>query len=358
MKLFTTLVLFIFSGLVMAHQSLVDEHATLIPIPAYSGLKANSSSSGVSSIHALKEFMELFDGGMKNFMGFELNSPEHKNWSNLPARFVQRSGISIAEMSDIQRMALFKFLSVSLGERGYNNVANAIVEEAFLNGDSQATFMKWNPVNYWLSVYGNPSELGDWGWQFGGHHLALNISVSNGVTRSMSPSFIDTEPAIFSIDGNKYEAIVDMHQAGFAVYQSLNAKQKYIALLQKIPNDVVTGPGRDGLVLPMVGVSGSKMTPQQKALLVKAIRKWVSVQPDENASERMKEIARDIDQTSFAWIGNDEVNTDAYFRIQGPAVIIELLSTEGNVGDSANGLSHYHTMYRNPKLDYGQKRHR
>ena len=249
-------------------------------------------------------------------------------------------------------------MSASLGKEGYQSVAKVMAAEAFLSGDSRAAFMKWNPSNYWFSIYGDPSETDDWGWQFGGHHLALNVSVSNGVTNSISPSFIGTEPAIFSIDGNKYEAIVDMHQAGFAVYNALNAQQKNKARLQRVPNDVVTGPNRDGLIPPMVGIIGSELTKQQTVLLVKAIKKWVSLQPDENTAKRMAEIEQDIDNTSFAWIGTDEVNTDAYFRIQGPSVIIELLSASANIGSSAKGLGHYHTMYRNPKLDYGKSKRR
>ena len=82
--------------------------------------------------------------------------------------------------------------------------------------------------------------------------------------------------------------------------------------------------------------------------MLDAIREWVSIQPKENADRRMREIESQLDQTSFAWIGTTEVNTPSYFRIQGPTLIIELLSTEGNIGQSAKGLGHYHTIYRNP----------
>ncbi|MDE0459988.1 MAG: DUF3500 domain-containing protein [Chromatiales bacterium] len=55
-------------------------------------------------------------------------------------------------------------------------------------------------------------------------------------------------------------------------------------------------------------------------------------------------------RTSFAWTGANEVNVPTYMIIQGPALIIELLSTGGNV---RSGKGHYHTVYRNPTLEYG-----
>ncbi|MDP5208541.1 DUF3500 domain-containing protein [Microbulbifer sp. 2205BS26-8] len=42
-----------------------------------------------------------------------------------------------------------------------------------------------------------------------------------------------------------------------------------------------------------------------------------------------------------------------YMRIQGPTLIIELLSIGGNVGENASGKGHYHSIYRNPSMEYG-----
>lgn len=67
----------------------------------------------------------------------------------------------------------------------------------------------------------------------------------------------------------------------------------------------------------------------------------------------MAEITAGVDDLGYAWTGTDEVNTPTYMRIQGPNLIIEMLSTGGNVGDSAEGAGHYHTMYRNPTNEYG-----
>ena len=69
----------------------------------------------------------------------------------------------------------------------------------------------------------------------------------------------------------------------------------------------------------------------------------------------MQSIEAAILETRFAWKGTTEINTPSYFRIQGPDLIIELLSTGGNVGENAAGKGHYHTIYRIPSKDYGGK---
>ena len=105
------------------------------------------------------------------------------------------------------------------------------------------------------------------------------------------------------------------------------------------------------------------MASDQKAMLLAAINQWVSIQPGENAVRRMAQIEAELDQTNFAWTGSNEANTPTYMIIQGPTLIIEiiqgptliieLLSTGGNVGRNASGQGHYHTIYRNPTLEYG-----
>lgn len=337
---------------VWAHQAPTHEHAEIVPIPAYA--QPYGEASGSAALQAAQALLASFDEAQKAQFLFELNSELRPQWSNLPAGIVERTGISIGDMSDEQRGLLFEFLASSLGEEGYQSVAETLAAETFLSTDRRAERMQWAPENYWFSIYGTPSDQTPWGWQFGGHHLGLNISIEGNKVETMSPTFIGTEPAVFTINGQDYEAVRDMHLAGYAVYTSLDADQQAKADAGRVPEDVLTGPGKDGVIPPMIGLSAAEMTEAQKALLLATINEWVSVQPNENAELRMAELEAGIDQISYAWVGNDAVNTPTYMRIQGPTLIIEMLSTGGNVGDSAEGAGHYHTQYRNPTMEYGQ----
>lgn len=350
--LLMTMVAFGLTSMAHAHQAPKHDHSKLVPIPAYS--QPYGPASGAAALKAANAFLATFKDEEKAKFMFGLNARERSGWSNLPAGLVPRAGISVGDLSDKQRGLLFDFLSSSLGHEGYQSVQEVMAAEAFLSTDRRAKRLKWAPENYWLSFYGTPDAKAPWGWQFGGHHIGLNLSIEGNKVETMSPSFIGTEPAIFTLDGVDYKAVIDMHLAGHAVYAALDEMQKAAADAGRVPEDVLTGPGNDGVIPPVIGMSAAKMSKAQKDLLLAAIAEWVRVQPDENASKRMDEIEAGLDEISFAWVGNDSVNTPTYMRIQGPTLIIELLSTGGNVGTSASGMGHYHTMYRNPTKEYGQ----
>ena len=169
----------------------------------------------------------------------------------------------------------------------------------------------------------------------------------------MSTSFVGTEPAVFTFDGVAYEAVIDMRRAGHALYETLGPTQKAAAAAGEAPEELYTGAGKDGVVPPAIGLSASEMSPDHGTLLLAAIEKWVAIQPAGAAARRMAETESDLDRTRFARTGSDAVNTPTCMRIRGPAPIVELLSTGGNVGANASGRGHCHTDYRNPKPEYG-----
>lgn len=335
-----------------SHEVLIDEHVELIPIPVYD--HSYGEASGANALLALDALVATFSEDLKSELFFDLDARERHLWSNLPARSRPRPGLNLHTMSDEQRVLLFEFLSASLGEEGYESVAETMAAEAFLAGDSRSSRQSWAPENYWLSIYGEPSDDDKWAWAFGGHHLALNISMDMGSVTSMSPNFVGAEPAQFTYNGIEFSAIADMHEAGYAVYQSLTAEQKSEATLSRTPRDLAVGAGEDGYVPAPIGISVAELTDQQQLIVMEAVDQWLSHQPDENAAPRMLEVAAELDQTYFAWVGEMSVTSPSYFRIQGPSLVIELLGGMGNVGNSARGLGHYHTVYRNPLMDYGE----
>lgn len=352
MRLFVSTVLSLsLSVPASAHIVSSSKQTDLVPIPAYS--QPHGQASAAAALNAANALLASFGEKSRSQFMFDLNGKTRANWSNLPAGIVDRTGISMGELNEEQRGLVFDFLASSLGENGYQRVADVMAAESFLSTDKRAKRFEWAPENYWLSIFGTPSAETPWGWQFGGHHLALNISIEGNRVKTMSPSFVGTEPAIFSINGIEYEAVRDMHLAGYELFTALDSEQQTIADAGSIPKDVLTGPGKDGAIPPVIGLKASEMTSDQKALLLSAISKWVYIQPDERAKPRMVELSNEVDDISFAWVGSDEVNTPTYMRIQGQTLIIELLSTGGNVGPSAEGAGHYHTIYRDPTSEYG-----
>lgn len=350
-------ILMLISVLASAHEAVVNEHTELITIPTYNPPPAGASVE--SAVKAANAFIASFDPTFHKIYPvflFDFADKSRSEWSNLPIRFAPRQGLSLGEMSDEQRSLLFDFLSAALGQEGYESISNTLAAEAFLVAaqGQKSTWMMIAPENHAFSIYGTPSLEGQWGWQFGGHHLAINMSYDRGIVSSISPSFIGTEPAVFTIGGRSFRTNKDMHEAGYAVYAALSAEQKKLATVIAPPEDNLTlGAGSDGKTTPQIGIKASDLNADQKSLLLNAVRQWVEIQPDISAEERMEEIRQEIDSLSFAWWGSDEVNTHAYMRIHGNTVFIELLSMRSNIG---SGYGHYHTIYRNPTMEYGIKK--
>lgn len=119
--------------------------------------------------------------------------------------------------------------------------------------------------------------------------------------------------------------------------------------------DLVLGPGQDGKTIQPEGLKASAMNERQRTMLLDVISEWAGIIHDAAATARMAELKADLNETWFAWSGPTTVkfgsNITAYYRIQGPHLVIEYApQTLG--GDPA---LHVHTMYRDPTNDYGRK---
>ncbi len=89
------------------------------------------------------------------------------------------------------------------------------------------------------------------------------------------------------------------------------------------------------------------MNAAQQSMLLELIREWAGIVNDAFADARMAEITASLPQTYFAWSGPTTNCSASYFRIQGPALVIEY-APQG-------GVDHIHTIYRDPTNDYGAK---
>jgi len=117
----------------------------------------------------------------------------------------------------------------------------------------------------------------------------------------------------------------------------------------------VLGPGQDGKTIQPEGLKASAMNEHQRAMLLELISEWAGIVHENATAARMAEIKGGLDDTWFAWSGPTTVtegrNGTAYYRIQGPKLVIEY-APQPLGGDPS---MHLHTMYRDPTNDYGRK---
>ena len=84
------------------------------------------------------------------------------------------------------------------------------------------------------------------------------------------------------------------------------------------------------------------------------VNEWVGILNDEAAKAKMSEIKANLSETWFAWSGPTTIGSAAYFRIQGPTLLIEY-SPQRLRGNGGLDTTHTHTIYRDPTNDYGAR---
>jgi len=200
---------------------------------------------------------------------------------------------------------------------------------------------------YYISLLGAPSTTTPWMLQFGGHHLAINVTVV-GPNSVMTPSLPAAQPASYTLNGQTIRPLGDENDKGFTLINALNPEQQKQAILTYEVRDLVLGPGNDGKVIQPEGIRASALDAKQQALLLDIAHEWVGILNDEAATRKMAELKANLPQTYFAWSGSTKNGGLAYYRIQGPTVLIEYAPQQGD-------LDHIHTIYRDPTNDYGAR---
>jgi hypothetical protein len=153
------------------------------------------------------------------------------------------------------------------------------------------------------------------------------------------------------VDGRLVRPLGEENDAAFALVNSLDGAQRAQAILGSEVRDLVLGPGRDGRTIQPEGVKADTFTESQKAMLLDLVGKWVNIINDRDAAAKMAEVKSQLPETYFAWSGSTNNGSAAYFRVQGPSLVIEY-APQGLGGILTN---HIHTIYRDPNNDYGKK---
>jgi hypothetical protein len=272
-------------------------------------------------------------------------------WSNYPVGDVPRPGLRLGSLTATQRAAAMRLLQAALSAEGYRKVLDIMGADQALH-DTGTPFASGRDA-YTLAIFGAPSPTAPWMVEFGGHHLALNL-VMAGRNGSITPTLTGAQPAVYKENGKTIRVLARESDKAFALLDALDANQRKQAILGYRVGDLVLGPGHDGETIAPEGLKASTMTPRQQAMLLDLIAEWAGIIAGPYVNERMAEIKAGLNETWFAWSGSTshapDQNGSAYYRIQGPKLLIEF-SPQGVGGDLT---MHVHTIYRDPTNNYGR----
>lgn len=314
--------------------------------------RAEVARANAQAVQAAEAFLAKLSDAERAAVLFEFSDEAQRaRWSNLPTPMFKRKGLKVGDLKPEQRKAAMAVLEAATSPMGYRKTTEIVTaEEVLKQGGGNPPNLIFGEDEYYLSFVGKPSEKSPWMLQFGGHHLALNLTFGPDQA-VLTPSHTAAQPAKYTLNGKTVRPLGAENDKAFELINALDATQREAAILGSVFRDVVLGPGQDGKKLAPEGVKVSTFNAAQKAMLLAVVREWVGISSDAAAKVKMAEIEANLGETWFAWSGPTTPGSAAYFRIQGPTVHIEYAPQ--NLGGSA--LNHTHTIYRDPTNDYGRK---
>ena len=345
---------------------------------------AGPGTATAKTVAAANAFLAMLDDAERAKAAYPFDSPQKTNWSNLPSGAYQRNSLRLGDLAPAKRAAVMALMEAVLSTDGYRKVNEIMNADEVLRGargggpagggpagggpagggpagGGQAGARAGAPgrggggrggaafglAEYYIALLGAPSTSTPWMIQFGGHHLAINVTIV-GRENVITPSLPAAQPARYTLNSQTIRPLGKENDKGFTLIGALNADQRKQAILNYQVSDLVLGPLEDGKSIQPEGILASALNASQQAMLLDLAHEWVGILNDEGAAARMAEIRANLPRTYFAWSGATENGGLAYFRIQGPTVLIEYAPQQGS-------LDHIHTIYRDPTNDYGAR---
>ncbi len=307
---------------------------------------AKSDHSPESMAKAGNAFLKSLGEELGAKARHKIDSGERRQWTNLPARR-GAGGVRFGEMNSKQAKAACDLLASILSEYGYQKMVDIMIaDDQLLSGGRRR--QGFGTEDFAIVVFGKPSASDPWAVQLDGHHIGLNVAIQ-GKKLTISPSFIGTQPHKYSVAKKSVVPFQGETNDAYALVQSLDKKQLASAQISKRRVRIRTGPGNDGRIPRAVGIEVKQFNEKQKKALTKLISNWVKHLPKSHAEQRMKQIMSEYDKMRFAWGGGTQKGSDISYYIQSPSLIIEYACQD--LGRDPK--DHLHSMYRNPKNEYG-----
>ncbi len=303
-----------------------------------------------------KTWLESLDDAQKAKAMLPYDGSERTTWNFVP--LPTRKGLPLMEMNEAQKVAALRTVRAALSEAGYGKANKIMQMESVLRvleGPGQEE--RRNPEKYYVTVYGEPTEKGHWGFSFEGHHLSLNFVCRDGRVVDSTPQFFAANPATLQTEvpgvmAKGTRILSSEEELAFELINKLseaNRKQALIApeALPEIRFASLPQPeavAAEGLLM-------ADMDTESQTRLKQLLSVYVNAVPEAVAKERQAIIDADgAGQIYFAWAGATKPGVGHYYRIQGKSFLIEFVNTQPDA--EGNPANHIHAVYRDLTGDF------
>jgi hypothetical protein len=277
---------------------------------------------------------------------FAFGDDERLNWHFTPR---PRRGIPVRDMNQGQRELVRTLLRTGLSARGMRKVEDVISLEVVLRELGGNPDVR-DPELYFVSIFGDPSGSGAWGWRFEGHHLSLNYTIVDGAPVAWAPVFLGANPAEVR-EGSRVglRALAEEEDLARDLVRSLNEAQRRQAVVTRAaPSDILTGNAPAVHPLEPNGIAVTDLNPGQVDQLIQLLDEYLGRMSNDLAASRRARIeASELSRITFAWAGSLAAGEPHYYRIQGPTFLVEYDNTQ-------NDANHIHSVWRDFDGDFGR----
>jgi hypothetical protein len=365
------------------------------------GIARQRAAAGMA--RAATEFVSSLTAEQRAKAVHPVASPEWTRWNFIPASMFPRNGINFKELNTTQRQRAHDLMKAGLSQSGYMTTASVMQLENVLReiegpsatagapaaaapqaaapaptpdppaagagaggegaqrgggrgrgrgGDGGGAPVVRDPELYYLTVFGDPSAKGAWGWRLEGHHVSLRFAIDNGrMLVGSTPQFLGANPAEVPYGYGPQtglRVLAAQEDAARALVLALDAKRQAIAIVAPKPRGFASGTTVKFDPQTPVGLPVSQMSSSHRDMVMKLIDSYASIMPPDIAAERMSRIkASGIDKIMFAWSGATEKGQPYQYQVQGPTFLIEHNNTQNNG-------NHIHAVWRDFNGDFGR----
>jgi hypothetical protein len=312
------------------------------------------------AVAAARALLAALTAAQRSRVTVAVDATAWRLWTNAYPSW-EPDGVFLEDLDDTRREAVMGLVRASLSAKGFLDVQATMRLNAALGqltGQYHGTLTEWA---YWITLFGEPSADGPWGWQLFGHHVCVSCFVLGGQL-VLTPTFLGAE-------FESQRVFAEHRGLGLELMMALSPAQRDQAVLYPTmrPGDLpwelagrvdgrhLGGAGQDNRVVPYAGLAADVMSPDQQELVVRLVGSFVSRMPDGPAGAKLAEVRGHLADTHFAWIGEADTDRPFYFRVHSPVVLAEYDNHPGVFLDFDQPEPfHVHTVVRTPNgNDYG-----
>ena len=192
-----------------------------------------------------------------------------------------------------QREAAFALLHAGLSEKGYTK-AEAIRALEPILAEIEQNPVRRDPELYYVTIFGDPSPGGTWGWRYEGHHISQNWTIVKGTSIASTPQFFGSNPAEVRDGPKKGTRVLHAEEdLARALLERLTDAQRATAMVASdAPDDILTSNARKAGIQADLGIAYGALTTEQRGLLLAVIDEYAAAQPRALAEERLAKIRK------------------------------------------------------------------